>query len=509
MERRKNLPKTMDEERAGMKGRLKTLARPAAVTALIWAVLLPLVTSGNIRMDSERMFHTPQIAMDQYVREGRSALVWLLRLFGLTEWNPVRSGILFLLFLSLACWMLWAALRRFRAWKDTWYPELFLLLYGLSPIWAYHGYFTLQIAAIGFGILLATGTACADARFMGREKTRPALLAAWNAAAAAVLCFTLLIYQSLIVCYAAALLTLIFCRRVQREPLRRGQLCLIVLRAAAAVAGYLLISQALRGDAGSGNLAVQIHWGKDNFTWCLYRMMLEAGATVLMYTSRYFSLYTLGLVLMIVLWVRRRKAGEEKNTPLLLCGVALAAAPFAMTVLLGNVTVPRSQFALQMAGAFFPVCFMAVSGGRQKALKIVCIAAAVIQVVLTARLIYTDNKRNETDTRAAAVITEELKDKDKPLVFVGVLRMEDTLLTERSDVFGRTFFEWNWHGDDPTAATHPAIRLLTAYDGGNYRPFDSGAQAAEGAAVAADMPAYPADGFIREEEGFIVIKLSE
>ena len=83
-----------------MKERLKTLARPAGVTALMWIVLLPLVTSGNIRMDSDRMIRTPQIALDQYVREGRSALVWLLRLFGLTEWNPVRSGILFLLFIK-------------------------------------------------------------------------------------------------------------------------------------------------------------------------------------------------------------------------------------------------------------------------------------------------------------------------------------------------------------------------------------------------------------------------
>ena len=493
-----------------MKERLKTLARPAGATALMWVVLLPLVTSGNIRMDSDRMIRTPQIALDQYVREGRSALVWLLRLFGLTEWNPVRSGILFLLFMSVSCWMLRAALCRFRGWKGTWYPELFLLLYGLNPIWAFHGYFTLQIAAVGFGMMLATGVACADAGYMSREKTNAAVRAAWEITAAAALCFCMLIYQSLVLCYAAALVMLIFCRRLQREPLRRGQLALIILRTAAAALGYLLIARALRGNAGSGNLAVQIRWEKDGVAYCLYRMALEGGATLLMYTSRYFSLYTLGVVLIMILWVRRRKDGE-KNLPLLLAGIALAAMPFALTVLLGNVTVPRSQFALQLVGSFFPVCYMVVAGGKQKVLKTVCIAAVIVQVVLIARLTRTDNRRNEADLQTAERISEELKDIDpgKPLVFIGAIRFEDSILTERSDVFGRSFFEWDWKGESLTATTEPAVRLLTAYDGRSYRSFSSRTQAEEAAAVAQEMPVYPEDGFVREESGFVVIRLSD
>ena len=495
---------------AGIRTGRKVLARLLIITVILWIVWLPVVTSNNIRMDSDRMFHTPEAALTQYIQEGRGALVFLLQAFGLTSWHPVRSGILFLAFFSISCWMLYFALRRLTGWKGL-YPELFLLLYGLSPIWAYHGYFVIQIAAIGFGMMLTVLAACLDVHFCAQPSFRPVRLL-WEAAALVLLAFVLLIYQSLIVCWIAALLMLLFCFLLKGGRLNWRALAPLLLRLLAALAAYYLVSRLLRGNMGAANMEKQIRWGTDPFFHCLLRVVEEAGATVLMYTSRYFSLYTLGAVLVILLLVRRRKSGVKEDPWLLAVCLGMLLLPFGLSVLIGNVTVPRSQFALQMAAAFFPVCYLAETKGRHRALCAVCVAAVVLQAGLFLRLSYTDDVRNRQDTAAAEAITAELDglDSSKPLAFVGVRRMDSKpLLTEKSDVFGRTFFEWIYTPEHPTNATPPALRLLTAFSGNQYTGVRDSRQKKKAVETAKEMPAYPVDGFVREEEDMIIIKLSD
>ena len=481
------------------------------ITAAIWILWLPVVTSGNYRMDSDRMIHTPEIALDQYVREGRSALVLLLRLFGLAEWHPVRSGILFLVFFSAACWMLFFAVRKMTGWKNG-YPELFLLLYALSPIWAYHGYFVLQVAAVGFGMLLTVITACMDVRMLSGGKGKAARLL-WEAAALAMLAFSLLIYQTLVVNYLVTLAVLLFCRSLRNREDSLRILLRPALRLAVALAVYYGVAKLLRGNASAGNLTAQILWGKDSVVHCLFRIAEEAGATLLMYKSRYFSLYTLGAVLLLILWFRRRKGEWKGNTLLVLAGLGMLLLPFALSVLLGNVTVPRSQFALQMTAAFLPVCFMAETGGKHRVLRAVCIAAVIVQAVLSVRLYYTDEVRNRKDTEAAEAIAAELAEMDsgKPVMFLGVLKTDESaLLTEKSDVYGRTFFEWVYTPDKPASATVPALRLLTAVSGKEYEAADlSKKHVKKVRQETGDMPCWPEKGFVRETGDCIVVKLSE
>ena len=485
------------------------LVRLVAITVILWIIWLPVVTSGNVRMDSDRMIHIPEAAITQYVQEGRDALVFLLRVFGLDTWHPVRSGILFLVFFSLSCWMLYFALRRLTGWKG-WFPELFLLLYGLSPVWAYHGYFVIQIAAVGFGMMLAVLTACVDVFFCSAS-FRPVRML-WEAAAAAILAFILLIYQSLIICWLAALLMLLFCFILKGGKITWRTLVPFILRLLVALAVYYAVSRLLRGDMGAANMEKQIRWGTDSVFHCLFRIAQEAGATLLMYTSRYFSLYTLGAVLAVLLLIRRAKTGSGRDPWLIIICLGLLLLPFGLSVLLGNVTVPRSQFALQMAAAFFPVCYLAESRGKHRVLCTVCILAVVLQAALSLRLYHTDQVRNEQDVAAAEAITAELEnlDSSKPLAFVGVRTMEgQPLLTEKSDVYGRTFFEWIYSADHPTNATPPGLRLLTACSGKQYDGISTAGQKKKAVETARDMPSYPAAGFVLEKEDMIVIKLSD
>ena len=57
--------------------------------------------------------------------------------------------------------------------------------------------------------------------------------------------------------------------------------------------------------------------------------------------------------------------------------------------------------------------------------------------------------------------------------------------------------------------TQPAIRLLNAYNGKAYSQFWDWKRASTAMETAQDMPSYPDDGFVRETDNCIVVKLSE
>ena len=487
----------------------KEIVRLIIITAVLWIVWWPIVTSSNIRMDSDRMIHTPDIALSQYVQEGRSALVLLLRFFGLDTWHPVRSGILFLLFFSISCWLLYFTIRRYTNWHGR-YLDLFVLLYGLSPIWAYHGYFVLQIAAVGFGMLLTVFSACMDSCMITRPLFR-GFRFLWEVIALVLLTFSMLIYQSLIICYISVILVLLFCMLLKGNPVSWKSLIPIFLRLLISFAICYVISRALRTESVTNNMDVQIRWGNDPVLHCLFRIAQEAGAAVLMATSRYFSLYSLGAILALVLLIKRGKE-DNKTHPLLWAAcLGMLLIPFGLSVLLGNVTVPRSQFALQLVAAFLPVCFLAETKGRHRFLRITLIAVVVIQAALALRLYHTDQVRNEQDIAVTEAVTAEMEDMDtsKPLAFIGVRRMESSpVWTEKADVYGRSFFEWIYTADRPTSATLPALRLITAYNGKEYTGISGQQQEQKAVELAQDMPAYPSPGYIREEEDMIIIKLS-
>ena len=69
----------------------KALLRFLLILLMIWIVWWPIVTSGNIRMDSDRMIHTPDVALTQYVREGRIALLSHIRRFSFPATEELKN----------------------------------------------------------------------------------------------------------------------------------------------------------------------------------------------------------------------------------------------------------------------------------------------------------------------------------------------------------------------------------------------------------------------------------
>ena len=490
------------------------IRRTAAIlvcTALLWAVLFPLASSGNFRMDSDRMFHQPETAMNQYIGENRGGLVLLLRLFGLDRWDPVRSGVLYLLFLTASGWLLCFLIRKQTEWKDPKLYLLFFLLYTLSPVWAFHAYFVLQSAPVGLGMLLCTCMAGIDSLFYSGERKRPVLRAAWEAAAVLLLGFCVTVYQALIVHFAAVWAALMFCRMRKGRRVPVSAFVLPVLRAVLAVAVYLLVSGLLRDGRETAYLNGQILWGRVPFLQSCFQIIRSAGASLVPLNSSRFSLYPVAVICLCLIWYRQGKSGTGSGRLLFtLACLALLALPFAFNVLLGNATVPRTQFALQLTAALVPVCFLGDSAARHRILRTILVLVLAVQAVLIIRLYHTDNLRNRMDTEAAERICAELEDADPelPVVFHGKLSFGNaSLLTEKTDVFGRSFFEWVYREDQPSSATGSALRLLSAYSGREYKAIKKGPAFDRAMEEAASLPRYPEEGFVRITDEYILVSL--
>ncbi|MBR6029276.1 MAG: glucosyltransferase domain-containing protein [Clostridia bacterium] len=496
-----------------MRSRLRPWVWPALITAVIWLLWGPLACSANLRFDSDLMLTRPEETLSRYVSEGRFGLALLLRLFGLNTLNPLRSGLLFLLFFTGAAWLLAGLLKRFSGRSDPRALCGFVLLYATSPVWAYQVYFTLQIAPVGLGLLLTAALAGLDARWHTDGQPVSLRRGLGLAASTALLCLSLSIYQALILHYLAAAAMLTLCALLKGKRLRGRDSALWGLRVLLSVGGYLLLARLIRGG-GSAYLQQQIAWGREPLGVCLRELVFAAGKTALPIHSACFSAWSPGAALLLLLLGRRRREGEKPSAMLILVSLALLILPLAMNLALGGKTVPRTQMALQMTAAFLPACYLLFAPGEHRPLRVLCLLLAALQAALVVRLWHTDNVRAAEDLAAARALSadiETLDAADKPLLFIGERAfIDDSLLMEKKDVYGRSFLEWAADSGAPGRVTPDAVRLLEAASGREFRAYAGWEEPPEELlALAEAMPLWPADGSVLAAEDAVIIRLGE
>ena len=495
------------------KNRKHPAAWIAAALALLWILWAPLVCSANCRFDSERMLYDAEGVLAQYQSEGRFGLVWLMRLMGLDTWHPVRSGILFLVFFSLAGLLICRGLYRIAEGRMSGRAcALFLLLYGTCPILAYHLYFTLQIAPVGLAMLLAAWIARSDARMIAERPASVWEQALRHLVSLALLVLVISVYQALIVYYAAVLGIFLFCdNRSRHRKHGWGRMGIAAVRVLLSLTAYLLIS-GIGQHEGYHYIQYQVKWGMEPFTRCLLNIGIEGGKMLVPIHSACLTVFPAAVCLLLFRLVRTEDRGQVRGQAWMY-GLLLLVLPLAMSILLGNRTVPRMQFALPLIAAFLAVFCGAEAEKRKKLLAVLCCIMIAVQAAMVVRLQHTDNIRNTFDTEIRNRITADLdgRGKDgKPIVFIGCQSFrDDSLLMEKQDVYGLSFFEWVYDPERPGSATPAAIRMLCTQDGTAYRAVTDTAKMKEAAETAAEAPAYPEDGYILETDDMIIIKLSD
>ena len=505
-----------------------------------------LAFSSNIRIDTEELMNEPGSSLG-WLTIGRYSLVLFKRLLGLGTHSAFKSGLRFLLFFWMGANLLTFAFYSFSG-KDERYPYwVFVLLYCTSNIWCYQIYFSLQQAEIALAMLLVIVAACLSVTAcLGRR--------GWHGvmclfAATGLLVLGLGAYQALATFYIAVCISLFLVqmeyarRRIYTgdkgcvdgtdQKAERGQATGFLVGAVelALQFGMSYLIYSWIADtwfmATEGYMQNQKGWGRMSVADCIHSVLLTGKNVLLGYGPRNFSFYTAGVLLMLIVviyqWKKRRFPSKGWFFFYLLALAGLLFSPFMMTLYMGEMLVTRSQFALPVTAAFlgmFGLKNLPRKNGKGwrigYAIAVACVAVTVvIQAGYDLRLAHTDDVRQEQDEALTQEVLKAIKETNNgempevPVVFVGYVVPEYDDWCVRTEMYGWSFYEWDYSVTNPTGATHRIDGFLQAYTGERLKEDVSEKMQREAVALAEDMPDFPAEGSVRMTENFMVVRLSE
>lgn len=535
----------------------------SAIAALVCYGFLAF--TENIRIDTEELINHPGSKLG-WLTIGRFGLAFLKDVLGLSTYSALKSAILFFLFFLLGANLLTFSIWRFSGKRD--YPYwIFLLLYVTSNIWSYQIYFSVQQAEVACAMfLLIVAAICAvQACFEKRGVAR-----VWRLLVAmALLVLGLGAYQALAVYYVAVCLVLFPAwmeghetgipglsepdvktgtGAVKKECNRgiiSGIAGLLVIFGAAYVI-YSVIAKTwfmTTADYMDG----QMGWGRYSAVDCIKNVLRTAKNLVLGIGPRNFSFYTAGVLLTgirLIAEQRRSRDGGRKfdlHAGLKLSAlIGLAASPFLMTFYMGEMLVTRSQFALPAAAAFLGM--YGVGGLRRqaecaecetkdadakddrgqqimrvlaKAGAVCAVLAIVWQCAYNLRLTYTDNQRFASDAAKTEKLVEALQAANggeipiQPVVFVGCQEAELPEVCRRTEMYGWSFYGWDYSEENPTGPTHRIVGFVQAYTGIELNEEADEEQNQRAIEMAEELSDFPSEGSIAVTDELVVVRLSE
>lgn len=486
--------------------------------------------NGNIRIDTEELINAPGSTLG-WLYIGRFGMVLLKRLLGLAVHQTIKSGIFMLVFfwaggalLTYGCYHFSGENKRYPYW-------LFLLLYATSNIWSFQFYFSMQQAEIALAMLLLVAAAigmcrCCFEKTEGKYKT-PARICQ-GLLSAVILVIALGSYQAMAVYYITVctvffllhLLRIAEEGREEEQRLWRG-VVLLALHFVISFAVYRVIADTWFMAAGD-YMEGQSNWGTEPVAECIKNILRVVRNQLKTFGPRNFSFYTAGiLAAFYMVWklLRERAFRLKKHRALfVLAVVLLLASPFLMTVYSGAMLVTRTQFALPVAAAFLAMAGAAVPERYQgkkspwvKGIKAAGILVICLQAGYNIRLHGADVLRYEHDTALAGQVAETLGEvpEEKPVLFVGYRKPELNRFARRSEMYGWSFFEWDYSPEHPAGATHRIAGFVQAYTGERFESVYTEAMERQAAELSETMGVFPAEDSVRETEDFVVVKLSE
>lgn len=509
-----------------------------------------LVFRGNIRIDTEELINNPGSKLG-WLTIGRYGLAFLKSILGLETHSVLKSGILFFLFFWLGANLLTFAIWHYSKRKE--YPYwIFLLLYITSNIWSYQIYFSVQQAEVACAMLLLVVAAMLAFTVFFEAG---GVACAWRLVVSIVLqVLGLGAYQALAAYYVAICIVFFLAwldgtrglecsgeddKKAQNRKMLCGILGLVVTFGIAyviyrAVANTWFMTTADYMDA-------QMGWGRYPVVDCVKNVLRTAKNLLLSNGPRNFSFYAAGVLLAVVLvvirWKESKKRTEKKDMRFwleILALIGLVVSPLLMTIYMGEMLVTRSQFALPLAAAFLGMYAIdgifgsAKDGGahaqgakktaRNRWTLRLCILCVVLviagQCVYNLRLAYTDEQRLQNDAAKTDVLLAMLCEVNdgklpmQPVVFVGYQEVELTDACRRTEMYGWSFYEWDYSEDNPTGATHRIVGFVQAYTGNVLNENATQEQKQCAVELAKGLSDFPEEGSVAVTEDVVVVRLS-
>jgi hypothetical protein len=137
------------------------------------------------------------------------------------------------------------------------------------------------------------------------------------------------------------------------------------------------------------------------------------------------------------------------------------------------------------------------------------------QIAYNMSLAYTDHVRYEWDKAQTEELCQDLLEAnngempEQPVIFVGYQKPELDSWCARTEMFGWSFYEWDYGTENPTGVTHRVAGFVQAYMGEKLNEEYTEEQTKQAVEMAAQMSVYPEAGSIEAGEEFIVVRLSD
>lgn len=491
------------------------------------------MNAGMIGIDTEDLIFQGRDFYGGWLHTGRHGLVFLKYLLGNAEFNPYFTGIVTLLLFTAAVSALLGLWERTAGEPTVWGYCFGGLLLISHPALAEQFYFSLQSMEICMALLLTALALWLSVRWVNER--RPV----FGIGSVGILLLTFSTYQSFVAVYIFGVVSLVLLqvlgeiskgKKLTGKILLRGVLAHCALFALA----FLLNTLITKLFFGSSNyLSNQIVWGKIPIKDCFRHI---AGHVFKSFTGYGSCFYNAGLGILAVwnlVWLivfLRKNSKENKSVfaLVLLCYLALLAAPFMMTVVLGQTPPMRSQLSLPALTGFLGYLSVFLTGGGERkdgekkgryyravfgCAAVICLVTAMEQAKVTGSLYYTDKCRNEQDIALGRALIQKLEEvnpekENFPVIVVGGKEFQGNHSCVAGEVIGRSFFNYD-RDVEPIAywSTKRALGFLHIL-GADYEriPME---RVEEGVEYSLAMPEWPAEGSVRVINGMIVIKLGE
>lgn len=203
---------------------------------------------------------------------------------------------------------------------------------------------------------------------------------------------------------------------------------------------------------------------------------------------------------------------RRKKISIFIIGLALVFSAFAMYFVMGKRPEIRTSipFSIMIAACIvlLYVLLQNVAIKKFKA-KYVVVFIAVWLVFFQSRELntafFTDHQRYQRDVSVMEMIVDDFDglDREKPILFVGIL---PDPLPHRHEVIGHTLY--NWDRSSSASAELDCIRIHDFFKMHGF-PFTRArnVDTSEVQAQIAEMENWPADGYVKEFESYVIVKL--
>lgn len=320
---------------------------------VVFVCYVHMIFSMNMGIDTEIMISNGPEMLKSWTWIGRHGLVLTKTLLNLRVYNPYFAGIIFLaafmalgIFTAFYCWL--------AAGKNDRYPYgLFLALFSTCPVWMMQFYFALQRMEVVLGLVYTLISVFCFNQFVFYQKKNIYLLAylvfgVWGFCS----------YQGNVMFYiglCVMFLILDFAEHYQQKQWQDYSRMILKLTGGFLVI-YLVNMVIIRLFFGQGvYLREQVAWGKVGISEIIYRICAHVHHILFFRGTWFRSAYPLAclcVAAVFIMFCQKKEMKKGMKGILFLAMAGLLITPVLLTIYIGNIPVPRSQFALQLISAF-------------------------------------------------------------------------------------------------------------------------------------------------------------